>query len=92
MGGGVGATYSDEIAACVEKAYPRLTAKGAQELLALSSPAELLKYAQERGWDRDAAGVFVFHQQQSQPTAKDIPSMHLVGQSLGYAKELERIV
>jgi 26S proteasome regulatory subunit N12 len=85
-------TVRDEIAACCEKAYPRLTVQGAQELLAIPQQADVLKYATERGWERDTAGCFVFHHEEQALSAKDIPSLHLIGQSLGYAKELERIV
>jgi hypothetical protein len=134
-GCGGGVIHSDEIAACCEKAYPRLTVQGAQELLAIPQQADVLKYATEvttntilpivsalllprrsqirlshcashrllhrlshcvpltqRGWERDTAGCFVFHHEEQALSAKDIPSLHLIGQSLGYAKELERIV
>ena len=46
-----------------------------------------------RGWPLDATGgAYVFREEAAAPSAKDIPSMELINQTLLYAKELERIV
>ena len=49
--------------------------------------------AEARGWPLDATGgAYVFREEATAPSAKDIPSMELINQTLLYAKELERIV
>lgn len=84
-------TVRDEIADCSEKAYETLTAEDASKLLMISSAAELSDYSAKHGWDiKD--GRVVFGKDDSRPPHKEIPSMHLISQSLGYARELERIV
>jgi len=39
-----------------------------------------------------ANGSLIFQQEKGEVTADEIPSLHLINQALGYAKELERIV
>lgn len=86
-------TVRDEIAACAEKAYATLDAKAARALLMASGDAEVRAVADARGWRMDAAGkAFVFREEEKPPSAKDIPAMQLIEQTMMYAKELERIV
>jgi len=84
-------TCRDEIANCCEKAYASLTIKAAQELMSFDSESTVLEYASEREW-QVSDGSICFQQAKTEASAKDIPSLHLIKQALGYAKELERIV
>ena len=85
-------TVRDEIAACAEKAYTTLSRAAAAKLVGVSE-AEMTSLAEARGWRLDATGgAYVFREEAAAPSAKDIPSMELINQTLLYAKELERIV
>eukprot|EP00245_Coleochaete_scutata_P016740 TRINITY_DN7924_c0_g1_i1.p1 TRINITY_DN7924_c0_g1~~TRINITY_DN7924_c0_g1_i1.p1 ORF type:complete len:198 (+),score=48.53 TRINITY_DN7924_c0_g1_i1:141-734(+) len=89
------AYYTDtrqEIAGCSEKSYESLTFPEAQKILMVKSVAELEEYAAEHEWDLRDGQVF-FQKVTKEPSAcREIPSMSLVKQNLGYARELERIV
>ena len=86
-------TVRDEIAACAEKAYATLSRAAAAKLVGVSTEAEMTSLAEARGWRLDATGgAYVFREEAAAPSAKDIPSMELINQTLLYAKELERIV
>eukprot|EP00271_Cylindrocystis_brebissonii_P000567 TRINITY_DN1067_c0_g1_i1.p1 TRINITY_DN1067_c0_g1~~TRINITY_DN1067_c0_g1_i1.p1 ORF type:complete len:268 (-),score=51.07 TRINITY_DN1067_c0_g1_i1:192-995(-) len=86
-------TVRDEIASCSEKAYESLTVKDAKHLLGLDDDMEFKEYAEKHEWTIVSDEVLF---QRSQPEAiaprKEIPSMKLISQTLGYARELERIV
>jgi len=84
-------TCRDEIANCCEKAYASLTLTAAKELMSFESESKLVDYAMEREWQL-SKGSICFQEEKTEPSVKDIPSLHLIKQSLGYAKELERIV
>lgn len=86
------ATVRDEIASCLEKAYASLSTSAAAKLLGIGSHAEMMTYAEEREWTVANGDTFVFREEAKAPSAKDIPSMQLINQTLLYAKELERIV
>mmetsp|Transcript_32129 Transcript_32129/g.79403 ORF Transcript_32129/g.79403 Transcript_32129/m.79403 type:complete len:266 (+) Transcript_32129:233-1030(+) len=86
------ATVRDEIAACMEKAYATLTLAAAAKLLNIPM-AEMAAFVEKREWTLSAGGdTLVFREEAAAPSAKDIPSMQLINQTLLYAKELERIV
>lgn len=82
-------TVRDEIAGCSEKAYESLSLSAAQSLLMFQGEDELVKYAKEHEWDVRDGCVFFQPPQQQQPRDQ-MPSMQLVTQALGYARELER--
>ena len=76
-----------------ESAQNAWDAKAARALLMASGDAEVRAVADARGWRMDAAGkAFVFREEEKPPSAKDIPAMQLIEQTMMYAKELERIV
>jgi 26S proteasome regulatory subunit N12 len=77
-----------------EKAYATLGTKAAAKLLGIGSAAEMSAYAEGREWTLTGPGndAFLFRPSDAPPSAKDIPSMQLINQTLLYAKELERIV
>jgi len=85
-------TVRDEIASCAESAYASLTAADATKILGFSNVNEYKAYAESREWNIDAAGNVVFNEESAPASAKDIPAMQLINNSLLYAKELERIV
>lgn len=82
-------TVRDEIASCCEKAYDSLTAADVQKSLALASDAEVTEYAAQVGWKVEG-GVVTFGGDKEE--GERIPTMALIGNSLAYARELERIV
>jgi|AntAceMinimDraft_1070359.scaffolds.fasta_scaffold99441_1 26S proteasome regulatory subunit N12 len=86
------ATVRDEIAACMEKAYATLSTSAAAKLLSIASAGEMLSFGEGREWTVAGGDTFVFRAEAAAPSAKDIPSMQLINQTLLYAKELERIV
>ena len=88
------ATVRDEIAACMEKAYATLTVTAAAKMLGMASAGEMATYGETRGWvvGGEGGGSYVFREEAKAASAKDIPSMQLINQTLLYAKELERIV
>eukprot|EP00897_Mesotaenium_endlicherianum_P008130 jgi/Mesen1/7345/ME000377S06568 len=84
-------TVRDEIAGCSEKAYDFLTVADAKKVLLLSSDGELQAYAKEHEWELRNGCVY-FQSTSDSAHQKEIPSMQLISQTLGYARELERIV
>jgi len=81
----------DAIAESCERAYESLTVVDAKKLLHFDSEQSLLEYAQERqGWKVNQGRIY-FGQDEDE-TKEEIPSTKLILQTLGYAKELERIV
>jgi 26S proteasome regulatory subunit N12 len=83
-------TVRDEIAECSEKAYPSIESAQLQKLLMLGSNAELVAFAEQRGWHIEG-GTVTFAGQDEEPAPK-LPSAQLIQETLAYAKELERIV
>ena len=86
------ATVRDEIAACLEKAYATLPVTAAAKMLGVASAGEMASYGENRGWVVGGDESYVFREESKATSAKDIPSMQLINQTLLYAKELERIV
>eukprot|EP00956_Cyclotella_meneghiniana_P036975 scaffold133364_cov69-Cyclotella_meneghiniana.AAC.4 len=86
-------TVRDSIAECVEVSYKYMKLGDAVTMMKFGSTEELLEYVKERREDwlveRD---MITFQPPPVMGKAEDIPSMKLIGQSLSYATELERIV
>ncbi|XP_049934659.1 26S proteasome non-ATPase regulatory subunit 8 homolog A-like [Nymphaea colorata] len=86
-------TVRDEIAGCSEKAYDYLTIADAKQILMFSSEQELLEYITEEHPDWEVRNGCVFFQKAKGTTAcKEIPSLQLINQTLGYARKLQGIV
>ncbi|BBN11921.1 26S proteasome regulatory subunit N12 [Marchantia polymorpha subsp. ruderalis] len=86
-------TVRDEIAGCSEKAYDFLTVADAKKILMFSTDRELQEYAAEDHNDWDIRnGCVYFQKVKDLAPCKEIPSLQLINQTLGYARELERIV
>lgn len=86
-------TVRDEIAGCSEKAYDSLTLADAKKILMFSSDQELQAYVLDDHPDWEIRGTRVYFQKAKElAPCKEIPSLQLINQTLGYARELERIV
>nr|XP_024401401.1 26S proteasome non-ATPase regulatory subunit 8 homolog A-like isoform X1 [Physcomitrium patens] len=86
-------TVRDEIAGCSEKAYDSLSLVEAKKILMFASDQELLAYVLDDHPDWEIRGTRVYFQRAKKlAPCKEIPSLQLINQTLGYARELERIV
>jgi len=83
-------TVCSEVASCIEKAYPSLKVADAKGLLMVPGEADVLRIAEERGWQVED-GVLRF-QKDAEGAEQKIPAVELITNSLMYARELERIV
>uniref|UniRef100_M4BBF3 PCI domain-containing protein n=1 Tax=Hyaloperonospora arabidopsidis (strain Emoy2) TaxID=559515 RepID=M4BBF3_HYAAE len=86
-------TVRENIADCAEVAYQCLTLADAQKMLIFDSAAELGAYIQDEKteWVVREGRVW-FKAPEKSLSASDIPSLKLVGETLAYATELDRIV
>jgi len=89
-------TARDEIVNCIEKSASEISLKNLARLLILDHDKnEAMKYAMERGWMLDDGAIeetFVFSDEQTVLSSKDIPSNEMISRALLYSRELERIV
>jgi len=84
-------TIRNEIASCEESAYESLPLKDAATLLFFTSQSELLRFAQDRGWQVNlSAGTVTFASKGDEPM--EIPKEKLIAANLAYARELEQII
>jgi len=83
-------TLRDEVAACIEKSYDQISLQEACRMLFFDNQKDLMAYSTKKSWNVDSSNSFIFKQQIER--TKEIPSMSIIKQCLGYAKELERIV
>ncbi|KAF9057727.1 COP9 signalosome [Panaeolus papilionaceus] len=84
-------TIRNEIASCEEAAYESLPLKDAATLLFFPNQSELLKFAQQRGWEVGLTGGTINFKRKSEEKV-EIPKQRLIAASLAYARELEQIV
>jgi len=84
-------TIRNEIASCEETAYESLPLKDAATLLFFSNQSDLLKFAEQRGWQIDLAASTITFVKKAEEKA-EIPKEKLISACLGYARELEQIV
>ncbi|CBY19340.1 unnamed protein product [Oikopleura dioica] len=81
-------TVRDEIASCIEKAYPNMVTSEVQRLLHLSSDKELQSFSSKRNWDFDQKLINF-----PREVVKDsIPSKDVTKMMLDYACDLEMII
>lgn len=86
-------TVRNEIGACIERAYERISVSEAGKRLNLSSKDEVGKFAKKRNWSIGKDAGYYYFIDQSVPKAKEpIPSVELAGMAITYARELEMIV
>lgn len=86
-------TVREEIASCCEKAYHSLPVHEAAKMLMIESSSELHVFANKRGWACNEYGKFVLNTpNDGKQDLHFIGNTKLIRQSLGYVRELERIV
>ncbi|KAG8229894.1 hypothetical protein J437_LFUL009758 [Ladona fulva] len=85
-------TIRDEIAACMEKAYEKISLGEAARMLNLPNINAIKEYAVKRNWVvfQDNYCLFGTGQKDVEDTA--LPSAELAAQTIEYARELEMIV
>lgn len=84
-------TVRNEIAACLEKSYERISLGEAAKRLNLRTQEEVKAFGTKRNWTFSADGFY--HYASEVPKQKEpIPSVELAEQAIFYAKELEMIV
>ncbi|KXN93152.1 26S proteasome non-ATPase regulatory subunit 8, partial [Leucoagaricus sp. SymC.cos] len=84
-------TIRNEIASCGEAAYERLPLKDAATLLFFPNRSDLLRFAQERGWQVNLTEETISFAKKGEEKV-EIPKQKLISASLAYARELEQIV
>lgn len=85
-------TMRDEIAACSEHAYKKLSIAEAMKVLSVPTDAEVRRLAEDRQWTINADTIVFDSSGTSSSALEQVPSMDLIKKSLNYAKELEQIV
>ena len=85
-------TVREEIASCIESAYPTIAVASAQKLLGLASPKAVDDFAAMKDTWVIEAGTITFKGEPAKDLADQIPSHQLIKENLNYAHELERIV
>ncbi|EFJ16454.1 hypothetical protein SELMODRAFT_271572 [Selaginella moellendorffii] len=86
-------TVRDEISGCSEKAYDFLTLDDAKTIFKFTRDQDLMTYISEEHPDWEIRNRCVYFQKVKDfSLCKEIPSLQLINQTLGYARELERIV
>ncbi|KAF8639738.1 hypothetical protein AX17_001000 [Amanita inopinata Kibby_2008] len=84
-------TIRNEIASCEEAAYESLPLKDAATLLFFSNQSELLRFAEQRGWQVNLAASSITFAKKTEEKM-EIPKEKLISASLAYARELEQII
>lgn len=85
-------TVRDEIGACMESAYDKISLKDASRMLNLNSEKETLAFGTKKGWKVTPDGCFNFSTSHEKKSEEPIPSAELVTLAIDYARELEMIV
>ncbi|XP_030745789.1 26S proteasome non-ATPase regulatory subunit 8-like [Sitophilus oryzae] len=84
-------TIRGEIAACLESAFEKISAKDAARMLYLQSEESLKNLAAKKNWKLGVDRFFYFTPEVKK-THEPIPSVELAEQAIEYARELEMIV
>lgn len=84
-------TVRNEIGACLEQAYERISVQEAGKRLNLPSKDAVQRFGQKRNWNLGPDGFYHFSSET--PKAREpIPSVELAEMAISYARELEMIV
>lgn len=84
-------TVRDEIAACLERAYEKISMAEGAKRLNLKNESEFKEFATKKKWKLGKDNFYHFASET--PKAKEpIPSLELAEQAIFYARELEMIV
>lgn len=84
-------TVRDEIAACIEKAYEKISIEEARKRLNLKSVDEVETFGKKRNWILRPDNIYSFVDKSIKPK-EILPSVELAEQTIFYARELEMIV
>lgn len=84
-------TVRDEIAACLESSYDKISTKEAQKRLNYKNEKEVVAFGKKRNWNLGADNMYTFASQNDKPK-EPLPSVELAEQCIVYARELEMIV
>lgn len=84
-------TVRNEIGACLERAYERISVQEAGKRLNLTSKDAVQRFGQKRQWNLGNDGFYHFSSE-TPKTKEPIPSVELAEMAIGYARELEMIV
>jgi len=86
-------TIREEIGACIEKAYDKISLQEAARLLFFDNVRQLTDFANRRQWDLNSSHILQFTASKNvSQSANKIPAQQLAEQAIDYAKELEMIV
>lgn len=85
-------TVRDEIGACMESAYDKVSIKDASRMLNLSSEKDTMAFATKKNWTLTKDGHFYFTAPNEKKAEDPIPSGDLATLAIDYARELEMIV
>lgn len=84
-------TVRDEIAACLERAYEKISIPEGAKRLNLKTQAEFKTFATKKNWKLGNDNFYHFASETPKPK-EPIPSLELAEQAIFYARELEMIV
>ncbi|XP_055308033.1 26S proteasome non-ATPase regulatory subunit 8 [Sitodiplosis mosellana] len=84
-------TVRDEIGACLESSYDKISTKELQKRLNFKNEKEVISFGKKRNWVLGAGNVYSFASLTHKPK-EPLPSVELVEQAIFYARELEMIV
>lgn len=84
-------TVRDEIGACIEKAYEKISLQEAGKRLNLKSSEDVKAFGKKRNWYLGSDNVYNFAEKTVKPK-EVVPSVELAEQAIFYARELEMIV
>lgn len=82
----------NEISLSFLTSYTSLPLPSAQQLLFLSSPSEVIAFAQQKGWTISPSSSLIYFPASKVETGGEGGMKGLIEESLGYARELEAIV
>lgn len=85
-------TVRDEIGACMESAYDKISIQDASRMLNLSSEDDMKAFAAKKNWNIAKDSYFYFSTTSEKKTEEPIPSADLATLAIDYARELEMIV
>ncbi|PSN32765.1 26S proteasome non-ATPase regulatory subunit 8 [Blattella germanica] len=84
-------TIRDEIAACLEKAYEKISLNEAARMLNLPNQPAIKEYGSKKNWTLGRDNFYYFSTEEKKRD-DTLPSSELAEQAIEYARELEMIV
>lgn len=85
-------TIRNEIGACLESAYDKISIKDASRMLNLNCEKETVAFAAKKNWNLAKDGYFYFGVPSEKKIEEPMPSSEYVTLAIDYARELEMIV